>query len=488
VYWGSAASWSPRHPYDAYWKALGDNSAFYSRLREYGNISGYFNRSYDYTEGATGSLTEETLEAGIRSAIGSYVPTSGDIFVVLLPSGTISLRDQQAKFGGHHSSATFNGVTTPWAVVEYYPFSSLQVQWRSSHEVMESITDPDAHSSCSGGICSGYNGSGWTPEIGDPCNGKTTQIAGLTTQQFYSAVACRCVREEDLLNVDVYANGLFSLVVARPDAGPGGQTVWYPDTGGYFTNWNFGVSGDHPFAGDYDGDGQTEFGMFSPGSSTAAVLNIVSGVYWTATIGTTGDVIVPGDYDNPADGQTDLAVWQASLGWRFLSSATGAASTPVSWGTSGDIPVPADYDGDGTTDYAVIRPSDGTLYYLPSASPGTQFTWIWTFTTDDVFVPGDYDGDGYADYAYFRPSTGDWHVNYLPSPVNGATNYAYIWSFGEAGDVPIGRDWDGDWITDLGFWRPATGAWTVLQSSSGDTFSPRWGEKGDTPIGSVHAQ
>ncbi len=130
---------------------------------------------------------------------------------------------------------------------------------------------------------------------------------------------------------------------------------------GFSTDWNFGDSEfDEPYAGDFNGDGRTEFALLRQASAVTLTLNIETGIYSTFNIGAFDDVPVPGDYDLPQDGKTDLAAWQPSLGWRVISSATGVETT-TSWGETYDIAVPADYDGDGTTDIAVVRPSNGTF-------------------------------------------------------------------------------------------------------------------------------
>jgi hypothetical protein len=467
VYWGS---WST-HPYDSYWQTMANTPAFYNRLHEYGVSTGSYVQRLDYAAGTVNvALTEEQLKTGIKAAYGSYTPTSSDIFVVLLPSGTSSLGDNQYGYGGHHSSLTAGSTTVPWAVIEYSS-NALTTEWRTSHEIFEALTDFNATGSCSNGTCSLSTGSGWIPELGDGCNGQLGTIAGLQTQKFWSNAACRCVNEEDLNNVDTLANGRFDYTIFRPSQG-----AWYGFN--FSPNWGFGLNGDQSFAGDYNGDGRAEFALLrTSGTPTAFILDTIQGIYVPYTFGAAGDTAVVGDFDNPPDGRSDLAVWQPSLGWRFRSSVTGATSAAVSWGLAGDFPIPADYDGDGITDFAVVRPSNGTWYILPSSRPGTWYGVVWGFTYGDIPVTGDFNGDGLADWAFWRPSTGVWYVNYQ------GTSTAYWQQWGLQGDIPVPRDVDGDWLTDLQVWRPSNGTWYTINSSTWTTSSQQWGLSGDNPIG-----
>ncbi len=485
IYWGGigpGTAWDTGPGYDPFWNVMANTPSFWNRLMEYGiDTGGSFGGSFGFA-GPTGVLTEEQLETAPQAAGFPIRPysepgamVSSDIYVILLPQGTSSLFDQQTGASGHHADwVDFDGVTHPWAVIEFNG-SAVFTEEVTSHEITEAATDPDGNS--------GYtqNGSGGLGEIADPCENQLAYIAGFQVQQIWSEDACRCVREKDLNGIDVSANGSWDFTYFRPST-----ATWHAN--GFSPNWHFGLSTDEPFTGDFNGDGRTEFAHLRIGSpSQVETLNILTGIYATHTIGTSGDVAVPGDYDG--DGKTDIAVWQGgSLGLRYLSSSDGHTLVTTLWGSPGDIPVPGDYDNDGITDFAVANTSNHQWAALLSSQPGRSLVYTGDLGPGDTVVPGDFDGDGFADFAYFRNTDATWHIVYNNLHGNVGTIdhgvFGYVQQWGQPGDDPVPRDTDSDWLTDLVVWRPSNGHWYSYESSNWRGFDlGAFGSSGDLPMG-----
>lgn len=93
------------------------------------------------------------------------------------------------------------------------------------------------------------------------------------------------------------------------------------------------------------------------------------------------------------------------------------------------------------------------------AAPAWTVSWG---TAGDVPVSGDYDGDARIDIAVYRPSTGVWYI------LTSSSDYTQFWtvSWGAPGDVPVPGAYgdEHDTQTQLAVFRPSTGQWLIRES------------------------
>jgi hypothetical protein len=506
LFWGSWDATTANN-ITATWQRLAGLPAFYTRMAEYGIGQGSYGTRFDYPSGVTGNQPDCTFAGGLSAALSAahYVPTSDDVFVILLPTITTSKVNIDHGWFGHHESygfavdpgpvfwnyttgtctnntngacsgATYNATNHTCTVNATHTTYSLAVNGTFynvryavvepavvdvnvgvSHEVSETVTDPD--------------GTAYVNEIGDPCEGgPVNQIQGITVQKLWSQAACRCVGERDLNGSNVGGGASLPTIYH-----PSNQSFYPYNYPYYYPTFPVGSPAD-PFIWDHDGDGLPDYATFYSAATASVSTRLSLPPYYENTYnwGTTGDRFVPGDYDG--DGMSDLAVWRPSNGTWYVQYTSNGSTPSQQWGVSSDIPYPGDFDGDGKTDYAVVRYSNGTLYVIPSSNPGSPWAvWSGGLATGDILTPGDYNGDGITDYAWWHPATGTWNVWYL------GTDTAWTMNWGGSGDIPVARDYDGDWMADLSVWRPSDGTWYTINSTTWTTTSAAWGASTDVP-------
>ena len=257
--------------------------------------------------------------------------------------------------------------------------------------------------------------------------------------------------------------------------------------------------------GDYDGDGKTDIDLYRPSTGNWYVKQ--SGANYSSFLiqpfGVATDVPVAGDYDG--DGKADFALYRPSNGtWYVLKSSTNFTTALIqAWGLSTDIPVPGDYDGDGKTDLGrlpsvhgdVVRAAvERQLYDLDHPGVGRRHRYaragrlrrrwqgrhgVLSAVERDVVRPevehqlhdlrsssrgastptsrcrAITTATARRTSAVYRPSTGVWYI--LQSSTNYTTFVSQSW--GLSTDIPVPGDYDGDGKTDLGCIGrpPATG-------------------------------
>lgn len=186
---------------------------------------------------------------------------------------------------------------------------------------------------------------------------------------------------------DYNADGRADLAVYRGGATANAQSTWFYRTtpGGPTTFVRWGLNGDFPAPGDYDGDGRNDFAIQrfnGDGQKAAFWTMLATGVVLPVrSFGQPSDYIVTGDFDG--DGKTDLATLRSASGrfeWYWRRSTDNVIVGPVLFGfgfsaTNAfvDIPTPGDYDGDGRTDIGIWRIADGLFIWRSTATGAVTF-------------------------------------------------------------------------------------------------------------------
>lgn len=259
-----------------------------------------------------------------------------------------------------------------------------------------------------------------------------------------------------------------TLTTTAPDTTSRPFAVYRGGSGQWFAPnqppQQFGLPGDVPLNGDFDGDGVIDTCVYRPSTGQWFVQG-QGVIQW----GLPGDVPVPADYNG--DGITDVAVFRPGVAgglWYIRGEAV-----PRPFGMRGDVPMPGDYDGDGIADTAVFRPADGTWWVVRSST--RQIVTKQFGLAGDVPVLADFDGDRKIDFAVYRPSIGTWYIAF-------SAGGSYTRQFGLPGDVPAPMDVTGDGRAELRVWRPSTGIWYTFDRWSFQSSVQQYGLPGDAPV------
>lgn len=178
--------------------------------------------------------------------------------------------------------------------------------------------------------------------------------------------------------------------------------IWYLDMNGNGSwdasdaTYSFGIPGDIPISGDWDGSGISRIGVFRVGGtyfSGTWYFDMNGNGMWdegvdtAASFGLPGDKPITGDWNG--NGITKIGVVRGSTwlldmnGNRLWDDGVDAVFT---FGNSNDVPITGDWTGDGMTKIGVVR--DGSSWFLDLNGNGS-----WDQGTDGVVsgfgIPGD---------------------------------------------------------------------------------------------------
>lgn len=262
-----------------------------------------------------------------------------------------------------------------------------------------------------------------------------------------------------------------------------------------FQEYLFGLPGGLPVSGDFDGDGDSDLGVFHNGQW---YVDLNGDARWDEQdlwmqFGDSRDVPITGDWNG--DGQDDIGVFRRThagdprdlrsasrpgdAGHGSLPRSETAASDDTSstqdhslpkpaaegvrssefvdqvfrFGTRSDHPVVGDWNGDGIDTLGVFR--DGQ-WLLDTDGDGRWTSADETFsfgTSGDLPVAGDFNGDGIDEVGVYRK--GQWHLD--TDGDRRLTSHDRVFALGGPLDTPVVGDWNGDGIDEPGLYRVASG-------------------------------
>jgi len=200
---------------------------------------------------------------------------------------------------------------------------------------------------------------------------------------------------------------------------------------------NYGMPGDYPVVGDWDGNGTDTIGIYRNGVFYLSNSNTTSSADIVFAFGMPGDQPIAGDWNN--DGIDTIGLYRSSAITFYLrnSNSTGAPDMSFAFGNPGDVGIAGDWDGDGIDTTGVFRPINGTLFLKNSNVDGFADLAITYGLPGDKPVMGDWNNDGVDTIGVYR--NGTFYLRNL-----NATGFAdFVVTFTTPGDLPVAGNWDG---------------------------------------------
>jgi hypothetical protein len=359
------------------------------------------------------------------SFTGSVFAFSGDFTSATTATGTYSYTNQSTGCGTFSQSGTWSASTQPTVSIS----GSVGVGGATL-----SFTDGTAQTATSqpDGSYSLIVSSNWTGTVTpthpcynfNPANKNYNNVTSNQTAQNYTPT---------FNNAPVCA---VTVGVFRPTNGAlylkNSNTTGFADV-----QINYGLAGDYPVVGDWDGNGTATIGIYRNGSFYLRNSNTIGFADLTFPFGAPGDQPIAGDWNH--DGVDTIGVYRSATGTFYLrnSNSSGNPDLIFSLGNPGDVGIAGDWNNDGFDTTGVFRPSNGALYLKNQNTTGIADIQINYGLPGDKPVTGDWDNNGTDTIGVYRSGT-----FYLRN--SNTIGFAdIVFALGVPGDMPIAGNWDG---------------------------------------------
>jgi len=115
-------------------------------------------------------------------------------------------------------------------------------------------------------------------------------------------------------------------------------------------------------------------------------------------------------------------------------------------------------------------------FFRDSLTSGAATSSFGFGNAGDVPLWGDWNGDGTPSIGVFRPSNRTFYLS------NDNKTAAIVVTIGNAGDLPAAGDFDGNGTDSIALFRPSTGQWFITNNDHSVASSFVYGTKGDRPL------
>jgi hypothetical protein len=200
---------------------------------------------------------------------------------------------------------------------------------------------------------------------------------------------------------------------------------------------NYGIGGDYPVVGDWNGDGNATIGIYRNGSFYLRNSNTIGFADVVFPFGMPGDQPIAGDWDG--DGDDTIGVYRKATSTFYLRNTNSAGNPDMIFtlGIPGDVGIAGDWDGNGKDTTGVFRPSNGALYLKNKNETGFADVQINYGIAGDRPVVGDWNDDGVDTIGIYRNGA------FMLRNSNTIGFADLVFYLGIPGDMPIAGNWDG---------------------------------------------